>query len=143
MKKNILKYVVFLATALPLGGVVGGLLSSCQDKDYEREAMHLQAPDVNQINGQLQGDDYILTWPAQSANMQVAIYRNGTLSSSETVSGSTFTHKNVPTNVPFEYVFKLTDGENYSNGVVKSYMREGATSISGVMMSQIEKAGGY
>ncbi len=143
MKKNIMKYVVYLVTALPLGGVGGGLLSSCQDKDYERESMKLQAPDVSQINGQLQGDDYILSWPAQSAQMQVTIYRNGTLSASETVSGSSYTHKNVPTNVPFEYVFKLTDGTNFSNGVVKNYTRDGATSISGVQMSQVEKAGGY
>jgi len=143
MKKNILKYVVFLATALPLGGVGGGLLTSCQDKDYEQEAMKLQAPDVTQIQGQLQGDDYILTWPAQDANMQVTVYRNGTLSMSEIVSGNTFTHRNVPTNVPFEYVFKLTDGTNYSKGVVTHYLREGATSITGVTMSQVEKTGGY
>jgi hypothetical protein len=75
--------------------------------------------------------------------MRVTIYRNGTLSSSETVSGNSFIHKNVPTNVPFEYVFKVTDGSNVSNGVIKNYTREGATSISGVQMSQIDKTGGY
>ena len=122
---------------------IATVFAACQDKDYERESMKLQAPDVSQINGQLQGDDYILSWPAQSAQMQVTIYRNGTLSASETVSGSSYTQKNVPTNVPFEYVFKLTDGTNFSNGVVKNYIREGATSISGVQMSQVEKAGGY
>ena len=118
-------------------------LTSCQDKDIEREGMKLTAPDASQISGQLQGDDYIWTWPAQQANMQVTVYRGGTLSSSETVSGTTFTHKLVPTNVPFEYVFKLTDGQNISTGVIKSYTREGATSISGVQMSQVDKAGGY
>ena len=118
-------------------------LTSCQDKDIEREGMKLQAPDAAQISGQLQGDDYVLTWPAQQASMQVTIYRNGTLSSSEVVSGTTYTQKDVPTNVPFEYVFKLTDGQNFSTGVVKQYMREGATSISGVQMSQVDKAGGY
>lgn len=118
-------------------------MTSCQDKDYDREAMHLQAPDVTQITGQLDGDDYILTWPAQTADMQVTIYRNGTLSSSEIVSGNSFTQREVPTNVPFEYVFKLTDGQNYSAGVVKHFTREGATSISGVQMSQVDKAGGY
>ena len=139
------KLYKFLFVGLVYCGVaaVPAALTSCQDKDYEREAMILQAPDVNQINGQLQGDDYILSWPAQSAQMQVAVYRNGTLSSSETVSGSSFTHKNVPTNVPFEYVFKLTDGTNFSKGVVKEYLREGATSITGVQMSQLEKTGGY
>ena len=119
------------------------VLSACQDKDIEREAMKLSAPDVTQITGQLSGDDYILSWPAQNGQMMVTIYRNGTLSSSEIVNGNTYTHKNVPTNIPFEYVFKVTDGTNISSGVVKSYTREGATSITGVQMSQVDKAGGY
>ena len=119
------------------------VLTACQDKDIDREAMKLNAPDVTQITGQLSGDDYIWTWPAQTAQMRVTIYRNGTISSSETVSGNSFTHKNVPTNVPFEYVFKLTDGTNVSTGVIKSYTREGATTISGVQMSQVDKDGGY
>jgi len=131
----------FLACTVSCG--FAAALTSCQDKDIDREAMKLMAPDVTQINGQLQGDDYVLTWPAQDANMQVAIYRNGTLSSSEIVSGTSFTQKSVPTNVPFEYVFKQTDGQNYSAGVIKTYMREGATSISGVQMSQLDKEGGY
>ena len=118
-------------------------LTSCQDKDIEREAMKLQAPDASQITGSLAGDDYTWTWPSQSAQMQVTIYRNGTLSASETVSGNSYTHRTVPTNVPFEYVFKLTDGTNVSTGVIKNYLREGATSISGVQMSQLDKAGGY
>ncbi len=118
-------------------------LTSCQDKDIEREAMHLTAPDASQITGQLNGDDYTWTWPQQQAQMQVTIYRNGTLFSSETASGNSFTHKNVPTNVPFEYVFKLSDGQNVSTGVIKKYTREGATSISGVQMRQVEKTGGY
>ncbi|MBQ8466590.1 MAG: DUF4960 domain-containing protein [Prevotella sp.] len=143
MKKNIMKYVVYLVAALPLAGVGGALLTSCQDKDIEREAMKLIAPDVTQITGELQGDNYVITWPQQSSSMQVTVYRDGTLSSSEIVSGTTFIHKDVPTNVPFKYVFKLTDGQNFSTGVVKDYLREGATSISGIMMSQIEKTGGY
>ena len=121
------------------------VLTACQDKDIDREVMKVMAPDVTQISGQLSGDDYILTWPAPAngLKMQVAIYRNGTLSSSEIVSGTNFTQKNVPTNVPFEYVFKLTDGDNFSSGVIKNYMREGATSITGLMMSQLDKTGGY
>ena len=119
------------------------ILTACQDKDIDREAMKLSAPDAAQITGSLSGDDYTWTWPAQNGQMQVSIYRNGTLSASETVSGNSFTQKNVPTNVPFEYVFKLTDGTNFSTGVIKNYLREGATSINGVQMSQVDKAGGY
>lgn len=119
------------------------LCVSCQDKDYDREGMKLAAPDITQITGSLSGDDYTWTWPAQNAQMQVTIYRNGTLSASEIVSGTSYTQKGVPTNVPFEYVFKLTDGTNFSQGVVKNYTREGATSISGVQMRQVDKTGGY
>ena len=143
MKQNIIKFAVYLATALPLGGVGGGLLTSCQDKDIEREAMKLSAPDASQITGQLSGDDYTWTWPSQGTEMRVITYRNGTLSSTETVSGNSFTHKNIPTNVPFEYVFKASDGNNISTGVIKAYTREGATSITGVQMSQLDKTGGY
>ncbi|MBR4730812.1 MAG: DUF4960 domain-containing protein [Prevotella sp.] len=119
------------------------MLAACQDKDIDREAIKLSAPDASQITGSLSGDDYTWTWPAQNSQMRVSIYRNGTISSSETVSGNSFTHKEVPTNVPFEYVFKYTDGTNFSTGVIKNYLREGATSISGVQMSQVDKAGGY
>ena len=119
------------------------VFAACQNKDIEREAMILQAPDASQINGQLNGDDYVWTWPGQTSQMQVITYRNGTLAGTETVSGNTFTHKNIPTNVPFEYVFKLTDGPHFSTGVIKQYMREGATSISGVSMAQLDKEGGY
>ena len=121
------------------------VLTACQDKDIDREAIKVMAPDVTQISGQLSGDDYILTWPAlaNGLKMQVAIYRNGTLSSSEIVSGTSYTQKDVPTNVPFEYVFKLTDDQNFSTGVIKHYTRVGATSITGLMMSQLDKTGGY
>ena len=133
-----MKKISFIIMAM-----VALVLTACQDKDIDREAMKLSAPDASQITGQLSGDDYVWSWPAQNAQMRVSIYRNGTISSSETVSGNTFTHKDVPTNVAFEYVFKLTDGSNTSTGVVKNYLREGATSISGLQMSQIDKDGGY
>ncbi len=123
--------------------VVGMVMTSCQDKDFEREAMKLNAPDASQISGALNGDNYIWTWPAQNGQMQVTTYRNGTLLSNEIVSGTSYTQTNVPTNVPFEYVFKVTDGSNFSEGVVKKYTREGATSINGLQMRQLDKTGGY
>ena len=122
----------------------GITITSCQNKDIEREEMILLAPDGSQITGTLDGDNYTWTWPAQQGvQMQVTIYRDGTISATETVSSNSFTHRDVPTNVPFDYVFKLTDGKNISNGTIKSYLREGATSISGLQMSQVDKAGGY
>ena len=85
------------------------VLTACQDKDIDREAMKLNAPDVAQITGQLSGDDYIWTWPAQTAQMRVTIYRNGTISSSETVSGNaTSSLPELSTGV---YVLRLVNGE--------------------------------
>ena len=121
------------------------VITSCQDNDFDCSEMIVATPDAANINGQLQGDDYVWSWPQLSAglSMNVTVYRNGTLASSETVSGTSYVHKNIPTNESYEYVFKYTDGTNFSKGVVKTYTREGATSISGILMHQVEKAGGY
>jgi len=129
-------------------------MTACQDKDYDRGSMKLAAPDASQITGSLNGDNLTWTWPALASGekMLVSVYRNGTLSSSPLVSGNSFTQENVPTNVSFEYVFKKyyeeTDGDGnvipyYSQGVTKTYTREGANTISGLQMRQVEKAGGY
>ena len=120
------------------------LLSACQDKDYDIQEAKIQPISSDAITGQLQGDDYVWIWTQQeNYDMQVTLYVDGTMNGSVVVSGSSYTHSNVDTNVEYTYVFKLTDGENYSSGVVKSYMREGATQISGLTMSQVDKEGGY
>ena len=134
--KKIFQYFLMACAAIVL-------LASCQNKKINRIDPILKAPDASQITGSLTGDDYVWTWPSQNADMRVIVYRTGTLFSDETVSGTSYTHKSVPTNVPFEYVFKVTDGQNVSAGVVKQYTRPGATSISGISMSQLDKVGGY
>ena len=119
------------------------MASSCQDKSILRTDPILMKPDASQITGSLIGDDYVWSWPVQDARMRIITYRNGTLFSDETVNGTSYTHESVPTNVPFEYVFKYTDGTNLSTGVVKQYTRPGAASISGITMNQVDKVGGY
>ena len=132
-------YRIFMACSAALV-----MLSACQNKEILRSDPVVKAPDATQITGTLDGDNYIWTWTAQGSGMRVITYRNGTLSSDVTVNGNSYTHENVPTNVPFEYVFKLTDGEgHFSTGVVKQYTRPGATSITGITMSQLDKVGGY
>ena len=119
-------------------------LCACQDKDFEREGMKLDAIDENVIESELQGDDLVWTWPENTGlDMQVVIYANDTKFSSEIVNGNTYTQKLVDTNIKYTYVFKLTDGSNFSQGVVKEYLRPGATKIASVQLSQVEKAGGY
>ncbi len=106
--------------------------------------MILTSPYSETISGSLEGDNYVWTWNNSSGmKMSVTYYADGTLSGSEVVDGNSFTLKNVPTNVKYEFVFKLTDGTNYSAGVVKNYLREGASSISGVTLAQVENGDVY
>ena len=119
------------------------VLSACNpDMDVEIADPVLSKPDAASIQSSLQGDDYVITWTG-GQSMQVTRYADGTRAGSEVVSGNTYTHRAVETNVANSYVLKYTDGTNYSEGVVISYTRPGASKFSGISMSQIEKVGGY
>ncbi|MCQ2227099.1 MAG: DUF4960 domain-containing protein [Bacteroidales bacterium] len=120
-------------------------LSSCQDKDYECSEMILSSIDASTIEGKLVGDDYILSWPALSngLQMQVTRYKGETNDGSVVVDGNQYVHSTVNTNIDFTYVLKVTDGVNLSNGSIVKYKREGADMISGLGMSQLDKANGY
>ncbi len=121
------------------------LASSCQEKNIDIAPMVLTAPDGNHIIGQLIDDDYTWTWPTLSngKKMFVSLYAGGTIIRSDTINGNKYTQHNIATNVPYTYVFKTTDGINLSNGIVKTYLREGASKITGVQMAQVEKESGY
>lgn len=121
------------------------LFGSCQDKDFDMSPMALETIDGEQISGSLNGDDYTWTWPQLSSGhkMLVTLYTNGTQSSSDTVAGTSYVQQNVNTNTPYTYVFKVSDGTNLSEGVVKTYTREGAAQLAGLQISQLEKSGGY
>lgn len=135
-----MKTIRILAMALGLGMAV----ASCQQNDIEIAEPIVAPIAEDAITGSLQGDDYVWTWPAQAdLAMQVSVYNGSTLTMAETVEGTSFTHPGVDTNIEYTYVFKLTDGANLSSGVVKRYTRPGASKISGLTMSQLDKAGGY
>lgn len=119
-------------------------VASCQDKDYEILPPAIAPIGADAVTGSLQGDDYVWTWPAQEGlEMQVSVYNGSTLAMAETVDGTSFTHPSVDTNIEYTYVFKLTDGKNLSNGVVKHYTRPGASRMEGLSMTQADRAGGY
>lgn len=133
---------LFRNIALFLGITVA--LTACQENKIEIMSPRIAPIDESTIVGALNGDDYVWTWPAQDGkSMQVSVYNGNTLSLAETVAGTSFIHPNVDTNIEYTYVFKLTDGTNLSTGVVKRYTRPGASKISGLTMSQVDKAGGY
>ena len=123
---------------------LGIALSACQENKIEIAEPLIAPIDANAITGNLEGDNYVWTWPAQNGlSMQVNVLNGSTLTLAETVDGTTFIHPDVDTNIEYTYVFKLTDGNNLSSGIVKRYTRPGAAKISGLTMSQLDKAGGY
>lgn len=126
-----------------------GAMTACNaDMDIDIAKPLLSVPDngavtAGAIQGNLEGDDYVITWPSNGTKMQVARYANGAKAGTEIVEGNTYTHRNVETNVPYMYVLKYTDGTNFSKGIILEYTRPGAGKCSGLSMAQIEKAGGY
>lgn len=132
-----------LSIVLCAAGLLG--LAACQNKDYEVIDPILTPVAAESISGELKGDSYILTWtPQDGKSMEITILRNGQSMGVATSSTGSYTHENVETKVPFTYIFKLTDGTNFSRGVIKEFTRNGADPVSGITMSQIEKEGaGY
>ncbi len=119
-------------------------LASCQDEDYGIKSPVLAPIDANLITGQLVGDDYVWSWPAQNdLAMLINVYQGSTLVGSETVDGNSYAFCNVDTNVEYTYVFRLTDGANQSLGVVKRALRPGASKMEGLSMAQLERGTGY
>lgn len=132
-----IRYAVALLALAPLA-------TSCQDKDIDISAPLLAPVDASTLAGELQGDDYVWTWSApEGLGMQVTTYNGATLLGSETVEGSRYVHRNIDTNIPYTYVFKLTDGSSVSSGVVREYTRAGADRITGLSLAQVDLEGGY
>lgn len=120
------------------------LAAGCQNKDYDVVAPILAPISAESITGELTGDDYIWSWPSQGdLSMQVTVLADGRMVGSSIVDGGSYVHHDIETKTPYTYVFKLTDGNNFSTGVIKSYTRSGADPVRDVMMSQIEKSNGY
>ncbi|MCM1290724.1 MAG: DUF4960 domain-containing protein [Prevotella sp.] len=119
-------------------------ITSCQDDDYNISAPVIAPIDANLISGNMSGDDLIWQWPDMNGlKMEVNRYEGSTFVGAETVDGNSYTHKNIDTNIEYTYVFKLSDGKNVSLGAIKKFIRQGASKMLGLAMSQIEKSGGY
>ena len=121
------------------------LLASCQDRDLPGSAaMQLPAPDVTTISGAASGAndyDYTLTWSQvpTGAQMQVAVFKNGSQTQGlTTIEGNSFTLKNLETNQLYEFLFKYTNGDATSKGVMTSYTRGGATAPENLKMTQVD-----
>jgi hypothetical protein len=124
--------------------------ASCSDDDDNvvptvTNALTLDDMRSNLITSQPQGDDLVWTWPALTSGLQmeVTISRDGQQYARQTVSTTSCLQQALETNVEYTYVFRLTDGTNYSDGIVKKYTRAGASSITGLTARQVEGTSGY
>lgn len=135
------KLIIYSAMAL----MTASTFVACQDKDYESFPVVMQPINQSDVNAELQGDDYVITWKElkQGTKMQVTRYVGNTISGTDVVEGTKYVHSMVETNVPYTYVLKTTDGQNVSSGVVINYTREGATRIANLSMAQLDAEGGY
>jgi hypothetical protein len=121
------------------------LLASCQNRDLPGSgAMQLPSPDVTTISGTASGPyeyDYTLSWSGvpTGAQMQVGVFKNGSqIQGLTTIDGNSFTLKNLETNQLYEFLFKYTNGDATSKGVMTSYTRHGASAPSNLKMTQID-----
>ena len=129
------RYITLVAATL--------LMASCQNKDIEISAPIIAPVSANELKGELQGYNYIWTWPAQNGKqMQITVLTGNQTVQNTTVEGQSFTHYNLDTNVTYTYVFKLTDGHNLSQGVVMEFTRGGASPVSSISMSQLDNPDG-
>lgn len=131
---KISRYIVYSAAAF--------LLAACQNKDIEILDPVLPPVEASTISGELIGDNYVWTWPQISNSMQVQVRNENTILTTEVVTGNTYSHNNIDTNIPYTYIFKVTDGKNYSKGAICYYTRPGAAKITGLSMSQGENTDG-
>ncbi|MDE5877860.1 MAG: DUF4960 domain-containing protein [Muribaculaceae bacterium] len=117
----------------------GILLTGCQNDDIKISEPILAPISDAELQGQQEGDDYVWKWtPREGQSVQVTVLRDGQVSSSESSSTGSYVHRNIETQVPYTYIFKLTDGTNFSQGVIKSYTRPGAYAVSNLSLKQVE-----
>lgn len=119
--------------------------TACQDHDLPGSApLQIVSPDVTSISGITSGEndyDYTLTWPQgpQGAVMEVAVYKNGSQVQGYTQClGTSFTFKNLETNQLYEFLFRYAGADAYSQGMLMSYTRLGATAASELKFEQID-----
>ncbi|MDE5797088.1 MAG: hypothetical protein K2H75_08240, partial [Muribaculaceae bacterium] len=109
----------------------GILLTGCQNDDIKISEPILAPISDAELQGQQEGNDYVWKWtPREGQSVQVTVLKDGQVTSNESSSTGSYVHRNVETQVPYTYIFKLTDGTNFSEGVIKNYTRPGAYAVA-------------
>lgn len=129
------------------------LLGSCTQegdiiyREVDAPALELEAMRSDLIGMTTEGNNVTFSWPmpAEGLSLTVDVVRSGVVISREIYPRevTSFVQRDLETNVPYTYVFRITDGTLYSDGVLKTYTREGATAPSEFAVCQREGEDGY
>ncbi len=143
MKKN---YLLAAVALMLLGSCTQDGDTIYQEVDAPTLTLDLMRSDLIILTPQDKG--VALSWPMlpEGLSLTVDVTMNGNHVWEQTFGRETtsFVHENLESNVRYGYMFRATDGQNYSDGVFKTYTRSGATAPSDVKVGQFEgTAGGY
>lgn len=136
-----IKYIACMAVAL--------LAAACQPKmDVEPVDPKLAVPTESTITWADDDKDIVWTWtmPADTTlQMQVTVYADGVKTAQQKMDRGvvTYRYEMVEPNTDYSFVFKYTDGTNYSAGCVKSYLRKGCNRFTLLTMEQLELEQGF
>ena len=84
-------------------------------------------------------------WDLLPENMQmdITVLRENLPYTHELTRATSIEQKDMETNVRYDYLFRLYDGTRYSDAILKTYTRQGATILTGLTVCQQEGADGY
>lgn len=129
------------------------LLGSCTEdgdtiyREVDAPTLTLEAMRSDLIEITPDGTDVTFSWPmpAEGLSLAVEVVKDGKVVAGETYPRevTSFVQHNVEANIPYSYIFRITDGEAFSDGVIKTYTRAGATTPTELAASQREGESGY
>lgn len=139
-------YYLMAAAALMLFG------SCTQEGDVIYQEVDAPVLQIDAMRSDLilmtaEGCDVSFSWPMmpEGMSMVVDVAKDGAPVWQETYGHgvTSFVHRGLETNTRFTYVFRVTDGTLCSDGVLKTYVRPGASSPRDVSVMQREGDTGY
>lgn len=116
-------------------------------QDVDAPTLSLDQMNSSLITMQATGSDVTFSWPGMTTNvtMNVTTKKDGIVIAEQDFQSNvtSFVQHNIETNKKYEYLFRLTDGAKYSDGILKTYTRLGASSILNLAAAQREGASSY
>ncbi|UKK51029.1 DUF4960 domain-containing protein [Prevotella sp. E13-17] len=122
-----------------------GCTKAADDIIIPPASLTLDAFYTGYISSTEQDNGVVWTWSLLPDNMQmdITITCNGIPYCHETTRATTLIQKDLDTNVRYDYLFRLFDGTHYSDAIMKTYTRQGATKPQQLCVEQQEGTDAY